>query len=246
MINIWGGTHTGRVRKANQDKYDFKILGKALAFMVVCDGMGGENGGSVASSIAVSCISEMLTRDLPGAEGEQSVLSIMRSAIAGANALVFEAASKDEGLSGMGTTLVLGVVWNSSLFIGYVGDSRVYRVSGEAETQITRDHTVVQMLLDIGEISKEQVENHPQRHYITRAVGVSESVDADFVECPLEEGDMVLICSDGLYHYVEQGGFVPLLRECVRQKSVDSLIRLANEQGGADNITAVVLQVAAQ
>lgn len=245
MINIWGGTHIGLVRKGNQDKYDFKILGPQLAYVVVCDGMGGENGGSIASSIAVGCVSEMLTRDLPGAEGESSIRSIMQSAIAGANALVYDAALKDESLSGMGTTLVLAVIADYNLYIGYVGDSRAYRISGDTESQITRDHTVVQMLLDIGEIGEDEVETHPQRHYITRAVGVAPSVDADYSDCVLAEGDLVLICSDGLYHYVEPGGYGPLLRKCAQQKSVDTLIKLANDKGGADNITAVVFQITA-
>ncbi|HHY53275.1 MAG TPA: Stp1/IreP family PP2C-type Ser/Thr phosphatase [Clostridiales bacterium] len=242
MLSIYAGSDTGRVRKTNQDYYDYKILGEELAFAVLCDGMGGQNGGHVAAEKATGFVAEALARDLRSGMTESSLRNVMQSAIAGANALVYDIACKDAKLAGMGTTLIAAVFDAGHVFIASVGDSRAYYIpaSGE-EVQLTKDHTVVQMLLDIGEIDREQAQRHPQRHYITRAVGVASTVEADYLEHPIQPGDMILLCSDGLYHYVEAGSLANLVRESVAAKSVDNLINLANQAGGADNISAVVM-----
>lgn len=235
----------GLVRETNQDRYEYAVLSERLAFAVLCDGMGGQNGGNVASEIATGFIAEALRRDLHGDMQESSLRAVMLSAVAGANALVYETACKDEALAGMGTTLVIAVFLQEHLYVAYVGDSRAYLVRGEREIQLTKDHTVVQMLVDIGEISQSDAHNHPKRHYITRAVGVSPTVDPDFLEHPLKDGDLALLCSDGLYHYLTPGTLPPLLRESARAGSVSNLLDLAREGGGADNVTAVVAQVIA-
>lgn len=242
LLSIYAGSDTGRVRKTNQDCYDYKILGEELAFAVLCDGMGGQNGGQLAAEKATGFVTEMLARDLRPGMAESSLRSVVLSAIAGANALVYDISCKDAELAGMGTTLIVAVFDAGHVYVAYVGDSRAYHLSASGEeTQLTRDHTVVQMLLDIGEIDREEAQRHPKRHYITRAVGVASTVEADFLEHPIQPGDMILLCSDGLYHYVESGSLAGLLQESVAAKSVDNLIALANQAGGADNITAVVM-----
>lgn len=242
MLSIYAGSDTGRVRKSNQDCYDYKILGKELAFAVLCDGMGGQNGGQLAAQKATDFVTEMLSRDLRPGMAETSLRSIVLSAVAGANALVYDISRKNAELAGMGTTLIAAVFDGGHVFVAYVGDSRAYHLSAAGEeTQLTKDHTVVQMLLDIGEIDREEAQRHPKRHYITRAVGVASTVEADFLEHPLEPGDTILLCSDGLYHYVEAGSLAGHLRESLAAKSVDNLIALANQAGGSDNITAVVV-----
>ena len=246
MITIYGGTDTGLVRKNNQDSYAHKVLGELLAYAIVCDGMGGDEG-HVASQTATSFVDEILSRDLKPKMSETSMKNVMKSAAAGANALVFEAIQQNLELEGIGTTLTIAVVFGDSVFIAYVGDSRVYHLDGAQEQQLTKDHTVVQMLLDIGEISPEEAEKHPKRHFITRAVGVSASVDVDFVEHPFAPGDMLLLCSDGLYNYagtenMAGPGLYAHLQESCKNGSVDNLINLAkNIGGGGDNITAVLI-----
>lgn len=235
-----GGTHTGMTRKINQDRYDFAQLSETLAFAVLCDGMGGENGGHIASRIACDHAREALRRDLSGDMGETTLRGVMVSAVTSANALVYEAAGKDPSLEGMGTTMIVAVFSADTLYVASVGDSRVYCVSPERELQVSRDHTVVQMLVDIGEITEEDAINHPKRHFITRAVGVAETIDVDFAVQPLAGDDIVLLCSDGLYNYLTPGGFYPLLEQCLRENSADCLIALANAGGGTDNITAIV------
>ena len=240
MITIYGETDTGLVRKSNQDRFDFKILSGLLAYAVLCDGMGGQSGGHIASETATSFVAEALARDLKPGMGESSLRHLMLSAAAGANALVFDKAMENEALAGMGTTIIIAVFEGDHAFIAHAGDSRAYCVSGGRAVQLTRDHTVVQMLLDIGEISPEDARNHPKRHYITRAVGVAPGVDADFIVYPFAPGDLILLCSDGLYNYIQPQSMPELLAECAQAGSVQSLIALARERGGGDNITAVL------
>ena len=245
MISLIGGTDKGLVRKTNQDGYEFAVLSERLAFAVLCDGMGGENGGGIASETVIRFVTEVLLRDLHDDMTELSLRSVMQSAVAGANALVYDAAQKDPLLSGMGTTLIMAVFLGEHLFVGYVGDSRVYLVTPEQERKLTKDHTVVQMLVDIGEITEEDAASHPKRHYITRAIGVAPGVEADFLEHPLTADCTVLLCSDGMYNYLAAGTLRELLESCVQSGSVNTLIELAKAGGGTDNITAVVAAVKA-
>ena len=240
MRNLIGGTDQGLVRASNQDRFEAVKLSDTLAFVVLCDGMGGENGGNVASEIATTHAREALARELTEDIGEGTLRGIMKSAITGANALVYERAAADPALSGMGTTMIVAVFSAATLYVAYVGDSRVYLASPREERQLSKDHTVVQMLVDIGEITEADARIHPKRHYITRAVGVSATVDVDFLAETLVEDDIVLFCSDGLYTYMTPGSYYELLSRCIAEGSVRVLIELAKEAGGSDNITAVV------
>jgi protein phosphatase len=172
--------------------------------------------------------------------GEKTRLALATLVVAGANVLVREAAAEDESLAHMGTTLILAVFLRGSVYIACVGDSRAYLASPDRELQLTRDHTVVQMLVDIGEVTPEDAKVHPKRHLITRAVGAEPDIDADFIVQDLKPDDIVLLCSDGLYNYLEPGTLYEILKRCADEKSASSLIELAKERGGADNITAVV------
>lgn len=240
MKNIFGATDTGLVRTSNQDTFRIEKLSDSLAFAVLCDGMGGEKGGSIASSMAAEHACTALCRELTGEPSELTIRSILMSAVSGANALVFAAAEKDKALAGMGTTMILAVFFRSTLYIACVGDSRVYCVSPQRQIQVTHDHTVVQMLVDLGEITPEDAKTHPKRHFITRAVGVGNSVDADFIVQELEPDDVVLICSDGLYGYLQSGALYDILKLCLDKNNAEPLIDLAKAGGGADNITAIV------
>jgi protein phosphatase len=229
------------MRTANQDRFACEALSDNLAYGILCDGMGGENGGGVAADVAISFAEDMLRRELREDMSEVSLRAVLSSAIAGANAMVYEQALKDESLSGMGTTMILAVLLHSTLYIASVGDSRVYLFSPDGQRQLTRDHTIVQMLVDMGEISEEDAKVHPKRHYITRAVGVSATVEADFLVESMVETDIALLCSDGLYTYLDEGVTYAFLRQCLANGSAQPLIELSNAHGGADNITAVLI-----
>jgi len=228
------------VRTTNQDIFKTGVLSEDLAFAILCDGMGGEKGGNVASQIASDYAYEALKRELSNRLSEPSLRSVLISVVSGANALVYEAALGDESLAHMGTTIILAVFLREAVYIACVGDSRVYLASPARELQLTRDHTVVQMLVDIGEITPEDAKVHPKRHLITRAIGAEPDVDADFIVQDLMPDDIVLLCSDGLYNYLEPGTLYETLRRCADEKSASSLIEFAKESGGADNITAIV------
>lgn len=240
MKTLIGGTDKGLVRETNQDCFALSQCGDNLAFAVLCDGMGGENGGNVASKIASDHVQEVFRRELAEGLGESSLRGILLSAVTGANALVYEAAQKDPALAGMGTTMIAAVFLEDHMYLACVGDSRVYQVSPERERQISRDHTVVQMLLDNGEITAEDAAHHPKRHFITRAVGVAPGIDVDFHVQKLAEEEIVLLCSDGLYNYLQGGELYAALSRCVEDQSVQSLIDFALAAGGSDNVTAIV------
>jgi len=253
LITICGDTDIGLVRKTNQDSFSFKVLDEFLCYAVVCDGMGGTSGGHIASQTATAFVTKALERDLgPGMSGT-SLKNVMMSAAAGANALVYSDSRENPELEGMGTTLVIAVVSGERVYVTYVGDSRVYYVNGYKEsTQLTKDHTVVQMLVDLGEISPEEALTHPKRHFITRAVGVTPSVEADFADHHFLPGDSLLLCSDGLYGYVGPDQLTGRLlhehlAQCRRSGGAQTLIELAKAiGGGGDNITAVVISRSAE
>ena len=240
-MKVFGSTDTGLVRSDNQDRFACSMVSPKLAYAILCDGMGGEKGGSIAAEIAIQHAKEMLERDLSEEMSELTVRAILLSAISGANALIYDMAQKQPELVGMGTTMIIAVADGETLSISYVGDSRVYRVAEQEDVQLTRDHTVVQMLVDIGEITEEDARSHPQRHYITRAVGVAPSIEIEFLTDKMRPGDKVLLCSDGLYLYWGDAALNQLLADCVRRGSAQPLIDLANIGGGGDNVTAVVI-----
>lgn len=240
-MRIFGDTHIGEVRQSNQDSFRYRIISPELLYAVVCDGMGGESGGQVASQTAVEIIGNMLGRDIRPGIGSGEIKAVLECAVAGANATVHDMARRKPELKGMGTTIVAAVVLGNTAFLLSAGDSRAYRCSQGEVSQLTRDHTVVQMLLERGEITADEAKTHPQRHYITRALGVEPALATDYTEYTLHEGEMLLICSDGLYNYIPDRQLPSLLEECAREGSVDPLIQAANRGGGGDNITAVVI-----
>ena len=241
MRMTFGSTDTGLVRQANQDRFECAALSDTLSFAVLCDGIGGENGGEIAAEIATTFAADMLKRDLSEDMSEISLRAIMYSAFSGANALVYEKAGIEKNLSGMGTTMIVAVRSDNTLFISHVGDSRVYLLRKDSEKILTRDHTLVQMLIDSGKLTEEEALTHPKRNYLTRAVGVSPSVDVEFQVYSLESEDLAMLCSDGFYHYLEAGQLRELVGRCVEAGNADPMISHAKAGGGGDNITVVLM-----
>lgn len=232
-------THIGQKRRNNQDVYLVERLA-AGCFLLVCDGMGGEAGGAVASDIASKTVAHCIRRDITPDMEEPSVRRVLESAGAAANAAVFDAASENPALKGMGTTLVAAIILGDTAYVLHAGDSRAYLLRGDLLTQLTVDHTVAQMLVDRGEISESDAVLHPQRNYITRAVGVADRMRFDIFSVNLQKNDVLLLCSDGLYHYMSHEDLCALAAVAARRKDVSPLIGRANENGGGDNITAVL------
>lgn len=221
-------TDKGRIREKNEDS----VYASDNLF-IVADGMGGHNAGEVASAMAVKIISERLSSVRENFREEIS------DAIAFANMKIYEDAVG--GLSGMGTTVDVCMYDGQHFHIGHVGDSRVYLIHGNSITKLTVDHSYVEMLLQKGEITKEEADNYPMKNMITRAVGVSEGVKIDYYEKTAAEGDILLMCTDGLTNAVSEEYILSaVLSEKDLKKSAQKLIDAANSNGGPDNITVVI------
>lgn len=241
MPKAYGKTDQGKVRANNQDSFALARLSDAAQLAVVCDGMGGERGGGIASRNAVNIIAQHISSNYREMYDEASVRNMMLSAVSVANALVHDMAKKDENLAGMGTTVVACVLRGGLAQILHAGDSRAYLADDGGITRVTRDHSVVQMLIETGELTEEEAAVHPKKHYITRALGVEAELNVEYSECPLGAGQLLLICTDGLTNHVPEEVLLRTLRETPPEEAPQKLIELANERGGSDNITAVVL-----
>ncbi|MEM1484957.1 Stp1/IreP family PP2C-type Ser/Thr phosphatase [Oscillospiraceae bacterium PP1C4] len=240
-MKIYGGTDKGRVRVSNQDAYAFSIINESTAYVILCDGMGGDPGGHIASTKAVEVIEQALIRGLTPQLAISSIKPVLISAVTAANAVIFDMSHADERLLGMGTTVVVAVLREDTLCIMHAGDSRAYLISENAPPhQLTRDHSVVQLLVDSGRITEREARVHPKRNYITRALGVERTVELEYMEQKFTAGRL-LICSDGLYNYAPPEEHTGLIVTCASEQDLFLLIDEANKAGGADNITAVIV-----
>jgi len=196
-MNCFGFTDTGNIRQNNEDSFLIKEFGKKLTVGVVADGMGGHKGGKEASSFASSEIMSIIEKNYESFMKYSDIQKqkFLKNAVVKVNKALHKKSKEDETLSGMGTTLVVCVICNNSYYVANVGDSRLYVISDEMK-QITKDHSFVNELLDMGAISIEQAKKHPNKNVITRAVGTEESVEADIYTGSLNKKDTILICTD--------------------------------------------------
>jgi serine/threonine protein phosphatase PrpC len=245
-------SHKGRVRSANEDS--FGICADEGLF-VVCDGMGGAAAGEVASRVAVDAVLKSLcgprkavaARDTdPGPIGDTNnseVPGLLRDAVSDANHLVFSQAANDSRLHGMGTTLVALLAHGSKVWVAHVGDSRCYRYREGVLEQLTRDHSLVDEQVKLGQLTREEADRSPLRNVITRAVGSQRSVSTEISEVDTEHGDLFLLCSDGLTRELPDVRIETLLKETNDLDAIcKHLIDAANDAGGRDNVTCVVVR----
>ncbi len=205
--------------------------------------MGGANGGNIASASAVKTVSERISSTFRQGMGSNSICNLLKSSVAAANINVFDMSKSVESLSGMGTTIVATIISEGIAHIVHAGDSRAYKISSDGLfEQITKDHSIVQTLLESGQLSEEDVRIHPRKNVITRALGVDEILDLDYSEVDLDEGEGILICTVGLTNFVDKVTVFSVLKEHPLMECPEILVDLANENGGGDNITVVVLQ----
>lgn len=239
-MRIIGGTHKGLKRFNNQD-YFAASTEQNQCWAVVCDGVGGANGGEVASRTACEFIAAALGRSIMPHTGQSSIENIIISACAGANAEIYHMQKEKLALSGMGTTVVGAVLKNGLATIFWAGDSRAYLLRNDLLSQLTTDHTVVQQLVDRGKLSPEDALAHPERNHITRAIGVERELRVELYIHKMEQNDSILLCSDGVYNYMEAQELEAVTAMCIGRASVDPIIDSANLGGGGDNITAVII-----
>ncbi len=240
-MNALGKTDVGLRRHENQDTFAVERLG-ALTAAVVCDGMGGAEGGQIASALAVETFMSELRALLREDMTVEQLRELASFCVAKANTAVYQRSLEDGDCHGMGTTLVSAVAGENGTVVCNVGDSRAYLIRGGGITRITHDHSVVQTLVESGNITAEEARTHPNRNLITRALGTEESTRCDAFEVPLSRGDKLLLCTDGL---VVTATDEEICRAVCAGKSAEEslsrLIALAKAQGAPDNVTVVLI-----
>ena len=239
MLRSYALTDIGRRRQLNQDFiYTSETpVGNLPNLFIVADGMGGHKAGDYASVLAVETVVEDIS-----ASFEKNPVRIMEHAITRANTHLRERASEDFSLNGMGTTLVAATCLGRFLQVANVGDSRLY-VVGDEIVQITEDHSLVEEMVRMGGICREEARNHPDKNIITRAIGAKDDVEVDFFDWELQTGEMVLLCSDGLTNMVDDETICQILKGggSLRDR-VEKLVQTANLNGGRDNISVIVIE----
>ena len=240
-MRIWQKTDQGVVRK-NQDFCMIEEIG-AYTVGVVCDGMGGAKAGAIASQLAVTTFMETLRAVLNESLSSEEITKAGCTAIDRANDLIYQKSKEEEACHGMGTTLVAVICHNGEATIFNVGDSRAYLVNSSGIRVMTRDHSLVQDMLENGDITEEQARRHPNRNLITRALGTEESVRADVFYHTMEDGDYFLLCSDGLINTVnDQEILYEIIHDERVETCLDRLIDISIERGAPDNVTAVLMK----
>lgn len=239
-MQIFSKTDRGRVRTDNQDAYFAGKITDDAVFAVVCDGMGGANAGNVASELAVRHISEYVIRSYRDGMDMTDTEKTLKNAIVSANISLYDMAVNNAELTGMGTTAVAAFVKDGTAVIAHVGDSRIYLVNGEIK-QLTRDHSVVQSLIESGKITPEDAKVHPRKNVITRALGAEENVAVDSDCLNLSNGDTLLLCSDGLTNFLDDKDILTVFQNNDISAVAERLVEEANKNGGGDNITVVTV-----
>ena len=243
-MQSWGLTDKGCVRKMNQDAYDIQQLDRNTLLCVVCDGMGGAKSGNIASSLAVDVFSQEIKRTwTPNMEWDKAD-QMMKSAVKLANFTVYDQARQFEEFEGMGTTLVAALIRGWKISLVNVGDSRAYRISQNGIRQITKDHSVVQMMVDRGELTPEAAKRYPGKNLITRAVGTESSVVCDVFRQELNRGDFLLLCSDGLSNLMDdQEILFEVVHGVNKERCCKRLLDIAVSRGCPDNFTCVLVSL---
>ena len=241
-MKVWGITDVGLVRKENQDAYAIEQI-KDTTVAVVCDGMGGVNGGQIASSIAVKTYMDILRKGVTAELPFDEFIKISSRGIEKANEAIRARAASSATLSQMGTTLVSAICREGRALITNVGDSRAYKANGEGLHQITHDHSMVESMVEHGDISPQQARRHPNRNIITRALGPDSVVEADTFAIPIVKDEYLILCSYGLVNTVSDQ---EILFETIHAADSDSclnrLLDISKQRGASDNVTIVLMQ----
>ena len=239
-MQSWGLTDPGCVRAQNQDAYQTEQLDKNTLLCVVCDGMGGAKSGNVASSLALDVFTQEVKRSYKSDMDQQKLDQMLLSAVKLANFTVYDQGQQFEEFTGMGTTMVAALIHGRTATVVNVGDSRCYHIDADGISQITVDHSVVQLMVDRGEMSPEQARHYPGKNLITRAIGTEPVVACDIFHRTVERDDCLLLCSDGLSNMLDDQ---EILFEVVygqeREACCQRLLQIAKNRGAPDNVTSV-------
>ncbi len=240
-LRIVAKTDIGLQRISNQDSYAAGELPGSVAWAVVCDGMGGAAGGNYASSTAVKLISERISSSYRVGMSSNSIKNMLTSAIIAANISVYDMSQENSELSGMGTTVVVAIIADENVYIAHVGDSRAYILSDGKLTQLTKDHSFIQEMVDSGKLTPDEAKDDPRKNLITRALGVNEDIRVDFCQEYISENEVLILCTDGLTNFVVPDEIYELTSDKKFYEYAERLVNRANYNGGGDNITVVTM-----
>ncbi|ETA82040.1 Stp1/IreP family PP2C-type Ser/Thr phosphatase [Youngiibacter fragilis] len=224
----------GNIRKLNEDSAGW-LEGNGFALFVVCDGMGGHNAGEVASEMAMKTIKDAFTDGLSALPDQQ-----LKMAVESANRAIYRMSANDKHLKGMGTTVSAVLSEHGRIHVAHVGDSSVYRIREHSIVKLTKDHSLVQTLVDMGTITAEEAKHHHNKNIITRAVGTNEEVEVDMHTLVSDPYDIYLLCTDGLTDYISEEEILEVSEKGENGNSLRHLVTMAKERGGKDNITLLV------
>ncbi len=243
-MQFWGLSDPGMVRAQNQDAYQVVQLDRNTLLGVVCDGMGGAKSGNIASSLAVDVFVEEIRHTWTSYMDQEKVDQMLKSAAKLANFTVFDQSQQFEEFDGMGTTLVAVLIRGKSATVLNVGDSRAYKIDRGGIRQITRDHSLVQLMVDRGELTPEMARTYPGKNFITRAIGTEPIVISDIYHLDANRGDFFLLCSDGLSNMMDdQEILFEVLHGVNKQNCCQRLLEIAKNRGAPDNVTSVLIAV---
>lgn len=228
-------TDRGKIREVNED-YVLTLKSNKYSLLIAADGMGGHNGGEVASRIASITVRDFVFQNFNSYSDKEELL---RDAILKANQETFKKSLSDDNLKGMGTTLTCCLLLENWYYVGHVGDSRAYVINDKGITKVTQDHSFVQQLIDNGSITESEAVNHPNRNVITRSIGTEEHVVIDTKIGSLGADDIIVLCTDGLTGYLNSREILDII-SLKHEDAVEDLIKLANERGGSDNISVII------
>ena len=243
-MQSWGLTDQGCVRSQNQDAYQIAQLDRNSLLCVVCDGMGGAKSGNIASTLAVDVFVQEVRRFWMANSTQEKINQMLQSAVKLANFTVYDQAKQFEEFDGMGTTLVAVLIRGRKATVVNVGDSRMYLANEDGIRQITRDHSLVQMMVDRGDLTPEQAKSYPGKNYITRAVGTEAIIAYDLFHLDVSKGDYLLLCSDGLSNVMDdQEILFEIVHGVKKQNCCKRLLDIAKTRGAPDNVTSVLIEI---
>ena len=242
MIKAYAKSDKGNVRETNEDYFYISNSLDQIQLFLLADGMGGYNGGEIASQLAIQTAKNYIENNFKDIEKDRdSIIQLLGSSMEYANMVVYEKAKENPELQGMGTTLEICLIYNNKAYIGHVGDSRIYRVRKQFIRKLTQDHSYVQKLVKEGTITKEQAEHHPQKNMLMKALGCNAFVEPDVMVKGFLKDDIIIMCSDGLSNLVDQETIYEMASKNIEQGTKD-LVQLAKDRGGYDNITVVIIK----
>ena len=242
MIKAYAKSDVGKVREMNQDSYYISNSLDEVQLYMLADGMGGYKGGEIASSLAIQTAKSYIEnnfKEIP--KDRDSIIQLLGSSMEYANMVVYEKSLENPELEGMGTTLEIALIYNNKVYIGHIGDSRIYRIRNEFIRKLTQDHSYVQKLVKDGTITKEEAEHHPQKNMLMKALGCNAFIEPDVMVKGFLKDDILVISSDGLTNLVKQEDIFKIVKKNFEQAPKE-LVNLANDNGGYDNITVVVIK----